>query len=99
MKPALAPVLLSSVLLLVSGCSNTSTVFPQTVQQRAAFDLSCDQQKVPVQNIGGVSYGATGCEKKASYSCVCMYSVMGKCTKPVCTLDGAHAPGAASTPR
>jgi hypothetical protein len=73
-----------------AGCSNTSTVFPQVVKQRAAFDLSCDEGKISVQNLGGDTFGATGCAKKASYACICAYHVMGDCTKPVCTLDGAQ---------
>jgi hypothetical protein len=47
-----------------------------------------------VQNIGGDSFGATGCEKKASYSCACMFHVWFSCTQAVCTLDGASAPPA-----
>jgi hypothetical protein len=57
--------------------------------------MSC--QNVLVQNIGGDSYGVTGCGKKASYTCVCMYHVMATCTQPVCTLDGASTPPQAAT--
>ncbi len=71
------------------GCAGNSDAFQKTVQQRAAFDLGCPSQQLSVANIGGASYGVSGCAKKASYSCICTYSVMGSCTQAVCTLDGA----------
>ena len=78
----------------LAGCAGSGGAFRTTVAQRAAFDMSC--QNVTVQNIGGDSYGVSGCGKKASYTCICMYSVMGSCTQPVCTLDGASTPTSAS---
>jgi hypothetical protein len=85
MKHAFVLIALAFLGTLV-GCAGSSGAFRSTVQQRAAFDMGC--QQIDVQNIGGDSYGVIGCGKKASYTCVCMYSVMGSCTKPVCTLDG-----------
>ena len=75
--------------LFAAGCAGNSDGFHQAVAQRAAFDLGCSSAQTDVQPIGGSSYGASGCGKKASYSCICAYSVMGSCTQPVCTLDGA----------
>jgi hypothetical protein len=83
----LAPASIALAVLGTLACGGSSDAFRSTVQQRATFDMGC--QQVTVQNIGGDSYGALGCGKKASYTCVCMYSVMGSCTKPACTLDGA----------
>ena len=72
--------------------------FPETVHKRAAFDLGCPAEQVQVQDIGGSSYGAMGCGKKASYTCVCMWHVWSDCTKVACTLDGATDPGAPPPP-
>jgi hypothetical protein len=66
-------------------------VFAATVQQRASFDLDCSIDDVTVQNIGGNSYGVTGCGKKVSYSCLCAWSSWGKCTQPMCSVDGARS--------
>jgi hypothetical protein len=63
-------------------------VFAATVQQRASFDLDCSIRDVTVQNIGGNSYGVTGCGRKVSYSCLCAWSSWGKCTQPMCSVDG-----------
>jgi len=75
------------------GCAGSEDAFRSTVTQRAAFDMSC--KDVSVQNIGGDSYGVLGCDRKASYTCVCMYHVWFSCTKPVCTLDGTSNPATA----
>jgi len=82
------------LLVSMAGCAGSEGIFRSTVAQRASFDMSC--QQVAVQNIGGGSFGATGCEKKASYSCVCTYSFMLSCTQALCTLDGASASPAAT---
>jgi hypothetical protein len=89
---------------LVVGCAArdgsprtppNAVAFQTTVQQRASFDLSCPSEQLAVQPIGGNSYGATGCGQKVSYSCICAWSSWGKCTQPVCSLDGeAKAKGA-----
>jgi hypothetical protein len=65
-----------------------AVAFQSTVQQRATFDLSCPSDQLAVQPIGGNSYGAIGCGQKVSYSCICAWSSWGKCTQPVCSLDG-----------
>lgn len=79
------------VLLLGTGCATSgSSLFPgdaahekvarQTVRQRAAFDLGCEQFELvslaPVGRLGGQmtshAIGATGCGKKASYYVECV---------------------------
>ena len=79
-------------------CSALKVAFPETVHKRAAFDLGCPAEQVQVLDIGGSSYGATGCGKKASYTCVCMWHVWSDCTKVACTLDGATDPAAPPPP-
>ena len=51
--------------LFVVGCASGGG----TVKDRAAFDLDCPKDKIEVTNIGGTSYGASGCGKKATYTC------------------------------
>jgi hypothetical protein len=91
-------VLVAIVLGTVAGCAGNAPAFQRTVQQRAAFDLSCPTAQLTVQNIGGDSYGATGCGRKASYTCICAWSEMGECEKPVCAMDGASPSKAPSAP-
>jgi hypothetical protein len=86
--------LVTLVSACIAGCAGSQDIFRSTVAKRASFDMSC--QQVAVENIGGDSFGATGCEKKASYSCMCMYHVWFSCTQAVCALDGTSAPPAAS---
>jgi hypothetical protein len=90
MKRAFTAVLPFVALGLVLGCAGSEDTFRSTVAKRASFDMGC--QQVSVQNIGGDSFGATGCERKASYSCVCTYHVWFSCTQAGCALDGASAP-------
>jgi hypothetical protein len=69
--------------------------FGDVVSQRASFDLSCPRDQIAVQEIGGDSFGATGCGQKASYTCICMYHVWTTCTKPLCQMD-SHSRAAPS---
>ena len=64
--------------------------FGEVAAQRATFDLSCPRERLTVQQIGGDSFGVTGCGQKASYTCVCMWHSWSECTKPLCQLDGAQ---------
>lgn len=34
---------------------------------RAAFDLECEKSKLTLTALGGLTFGVTGCEKRASY--------------------------------
>jgi hypothetical protein len=88
------PTLAVLALALVAGCATMDDAFRSTVSKRAAFDMSC--RDVTVQNIGGDSYGVSGCGEKASYTCVCLYHVGLSCTQPVCTLDGTSGKKAAA---
>jgi hypothetical protein len=55
-----------SLLLLVTGCASMSEKKRvKMVSDRAAFDLSCDEVKL--LKLSDTSYGAMGCQKKASY--------------------------------
>ncbi len=71
--------------------------FGDVVSQRASFDLSCPRDKIAVEEIGGDSFGATGCGQKASYTCICMYHVWSECTKPLCQMDAHSRPAPAAT--
>jgi hypothetical protein len=37
------------------------------VKKQAAFDLQCSEAEIQVVQIGGVSLGASGCNRRASY--------------------------------
>lgn len=72
--------------------------FGELVAQRASFDMSCSRDQITVQQIGGDSFGATGCGQKASYNCICMWHSWGTCTKPLCELDGHSRPAPSASP-
>jgi hypothetical protein len=56
------------ILSLVSGCATMSEELRVSrVRNRAAFDLSCAAASVSVGKIDDKTYGAVGCDKKASY--------------------------------
>jgi len=80
---------LLAAVALVAACAASTDGFLAAVSQRAAFDLSCPAAQMSVQSLGTNSYGVVGCDKKVSYTCVCMWHVWSTCTQPVCTLDGA----------
>jgi hypothetical protein len=57
--------------VLGSGCMASGI---QLTKQRAAFDFPCEQAKIDVQMLSGISergtgsvFGASGCGKKATY--------------------------------
>src|SRR5262245_39805364 len=53
--------------LLLVGCYVTS---PEgTARTRAANDFSCTEEQVTMTNVGGLSYRADGCGKRATYTC------------------------------
>ena len=86
--------LLSAVTLAACAESNPSRndaegkhEFVDAVRSRAAFDLSCPAEQLAVQNIGAESFGISGCNKRASYTCICMYHVWDTCTKPACQMN------------
>jgi hypothetical protein len=58
-------------LFLPLAVAATACVSPETVvQQRAGYDLSCPPQQVAVVEIGRLQYGAEGCGKKQTYTCI-----------------------------
>ncbi|MDF1563050.1 MAG: hypothetical protein P1V51_08405 [Deltaproteobacteria bacterium] len=59
--------LLATFALLASaGC-----VPVEKLRKRAAFDISCPEEKLEVVDLGGTTRGVTGCEKKATYLWIC----------------------------
>ena len=64
-------------LLAFTACSSLRT----TALDRATFDLDCPKDKIEVVSIGGTSYGAKGCGKKATYTCAAEGSFATKCVK------------------
>jgi len=53
-----------------------------TVKERAVFDLECPEDKIEVTFLSGTSYGATGCGKKATYTCAAQSNLfVNKCVK------------------
>lgn len=82
----LRPVFISGF-LLASSCGHSTSVFQSAVMKRAPFDLSCDGQAVHIEDLGNDTFGVTGCEKKATYVCLCGFHAFGKCTKPLCEMD------------
>jgi len=89
---ALRACLFASVALSVScGGSNP---YVETIQNRAKFDLSCQADQLEIQDLGSDTYGVTGCNKKATYICMCMNHFFGACMKPFCSMDVAQNPPA-----
>lgn len=56
--------LLISIAIILSGCSQSM----RYVQDRAPFDLDCPKEKVQIHKLGDMTYGATGCNKRITYS-------------------------------
>ena len=71
------------ITLLLSGCSS-APLFTETATKRAEFDLDCNASELIIQNIGGDSYAAKGCDKKAVYNCQCTFGVALQCTRAKC---------------
>ncbi len=60
--------------LFAAGCNvfgycpaSDGEVVSEKIRRQAAFDLSCGEKDVSVMKINADTFGATGCEKKASY--------------------------------
>jgi hypothetical protein len=43
------------------------------VQKQAGFDLKCDDSAVTVRRLNVDTFGATGCDRQASYLLICQY--------------------------
>ena len=50
--------------LVLSACASRGDY----VRQRAPFDLNCNPDKVAIADLGGTTYGATGCGRKVTYN-------------------------------
>jgi hypothetical protein len=64
LKGYLGPTVLISSALLLTGCSQAQ----RTVEERAPFDLECPKEQVQIHKLGEWTYGATGCDKRITYS-------------------------------
>ena len=63
-------IIFGSTVLLLSGCmmiAGSMKHFSETGLDRAAFDFGCGKEKLNVVKVGDISYGVTGCDKKAVY--------------------------------
>lgn len=62
-------------LILGSSCSMYRTIgrdglrelLTPVVKKQAAFDLQCSEDQIQVVQLADVSFGATGCDRRASY--------------------------------
>lgn len=48
--------------VVVSSCATV-----ESLKQRAAFDLQCDEGKLQLVELGASTYGVAGCGKRATY--------------------------------
>lgn len=65
--------------LSLGACATTSAKM-DLIRQRAAFDLSCNES-IEVVDIGNEkTFGATGCDRRASYVVVCVNAYASSCT-------------------
>jgi hypothetical protein len=78
--------------------NQASEKFIEAVTARAPFDLSCPREEIKVVKLGDSSFGATGCGRQSSYSCICTYHVWYTCTAATCTLDGVGSNSAEPPP-
>ncbi len=53
-----------SLTLMLSGCSQSM----KYVKDRAPFDLDCPKDEVQIHKLGDRTYGATGCNKRVTYT-------------------------------
>jgi hypothetical protein len=86
--------MLTVALALLVGCAhqaeNRPDIFETTVGQRANFDLTCNE-RLHLIRLGERAFGAVGCGRRASYTCLCLYNVMGDCTQAACAPDSIVA--------
>ncbi len=52
------------LITLLSGCIS---LMEETVTKRAPFDLNCDAKSLTIHQLDRRTYGASGCNKLASY--------------------------------
>ena len=66
MRHTLAALTLTLFTGIGAGCGGDTM---RVVAQRATHDLSCPKASLAIRNIGGTSYAAEGCGRKATYIC------------------------------
>ncbi|QDG54085.1 hypothetical protein FIV42_26090 [Persicimonas caeni] len=55
-------------LAALSFCVSSACVSPsQAVKDRATFDFDCPKDQIEVIELGTLTYGAKGCNKRATY--------------------------------
>lgn len=57
-------IILVFVALILTSCSQHM----RYVKERAPFDLDCPKEQVKTHKLGDITYGATGCNKRVTYS-------------------------------
>jgi hypothetical protein len=51
----------------LTGCASFTSNMKASVMERASFDLDCPKHSISIVDIGTRTFGAKGCNKKASY--------------------------------
>ncbi|GAB2876452.1 hypothetical protein ACCI51_13615 [Microbulbifer echini] len=62
MKYKLAGLTIAAIVL--SGCAS---LMEETVMKRAPFDLNCDTKSMTIHQLDRRTYGASGCDRRATY--------------------------------
>jgi hypothetical protein len=86
----------AAALGLLSACSMYATIgrdglrdlLTPIVKKQAAFDLQCTEDQVQVVQLADISFGASGCGRRASYipeSRSCYAEQFASTAKSVCT--------------
>lgn len=91
-KRSLTPAAAIAALAALSAACGASA--PTVVQSRAAKELSCPQVKI--EELGGTSYRATGCNQTATYTC--MGGNAGNPYDAICTREAATTTTGAAAP-
>ncbi len=76
------------VFLLCAGCTSPNLA-PNSVQDRAAYDLGCPREQIEAVKIASNVYAAEGCDRKATYNCQCTFGVGLTCTQMTCKKEGS----------
>ena len=71
MKFKIMLILVFMGLFACAGKFGKRVVPEDEVLRRAPFDLDCKREEISITKLGGNTYGATGCGKKASYVVIC----------------------------
>jgi hypothetical protein len=90
----------SGTLSLVTIVSATAACSASgTVRARAAYDLQCDKSEIEVENIGGMTYSASGCGHTNVYTCPKLNVCASDNAQPqVAPASGPPEPQRASSP-